>query len=156
MPGIFDPIIDMLPTKARVIKDLTSNRFNVHFARVEPGSGAAINQGRFNGVRGQLEYTTPPFVNTEPVLTLTRPEGDSLYDALGKALNKTANQALSDDLATAKKDLLTAKQERDDARGRNRVLVNEAGRQKNELRDSQARLAQITDMYSTLLDRLSK
>jgi ribosomal protein S20 len=146
----------MLPTRARIIKDLTSSRYNIHFARVEPGSGAAINQGRFNGIRGQLEFTTPAHVNTEPVLRLTRPECDTLYEALGKTLNKTADQVSKDELAAVKKDLLAAQQERDDARGRNVVLVNEAGRQKNELRDTQARLAQMTEMYSVLLDRLSK
>jgi hypothetical protein len=156
LPGLFDPILDMLPTKARIIKDLSSSRYAVHFARVEPGSGAAINQGRFNGVRGQLEFTTPPYVNTEPVLRLTRPECDTLYEALGKALDKTAEKVLKDELAAANQTLSQAEKDRDDARNRNKVLVQEAGRHKNELRETQARLAQVSEMYSSLLDRLSK
>lgn len=156
MSGLFAPILDMLPTKARVIKDLSSSRYNVHFARVEPGSGAAINQGRFNGVRGQLEFTTPPYIDTEPVLRLTRPECDTLHDALGKVLNKTPEKVLKDELGEANKNLTQAQQERDDARNRNKVLVQEAGQHKNELRDAQARLAQLNEMYSSLLDRLSK
>jgi hypothetical protein len=159
LPGLFDPIIDMLPTTARVIKDLASNRYAVHFARVEPGSGAAINQGRFNGVRGQLEFTTPPYVSTDPVLRLTLPECDTLHAALGKTLGKTSEQdlkPLKDELATAYENRAQVEQERDDARNRNKVLVQEAGRHKNELRDTQARLAQVSEMYSSLLDRLSK
>ncbi|MEU7278640.1 hypothetical protein AB0A69_07600 [Streptomyces sp. NPDC045431] len=155
MPGIFDPIIDLLPVKARVIKDPLSKRFGVHFARVEPGSGAAIHQGRYNSIRGQLEFTAPHYDTQPAVLTLTRAECDTLYDALAKALGKTPDQTLKDEIAAGKKALAEAQQERDDARNRNRVLINEAGRHKNELRDTQARLAQVTELYNGLLDRLT-
>ncbi|ORT58210.1 hypothetical protein [Streptomyces sp. CB03238] len=156
MPGLFDPIIDMLPVRARVIKDPLSTRYGLHFARVEPGSGAAIHQGRYNSVRGQLEFTAPPYATEPAVLHLTRAECDTLYEALAKALSKTPDQALKDEIAAGKKALAEAQQERDDARGRNRVLVNEAGRHKNELREAQARLTLMTDLYNSLLDRLSK
>jgi hypothetical protein len=155
LPGLFDAITDMLPTKARVVSDLRSNRYNVHFAKVEPGgSGAATHQGRLNSLRRSVEYSGPHFAQ-EPVLSLTRPECATLYDALGSMLGKTPDQTLNDRLKAANDDLANVKQGREDAVKVNTRLTNEANRHKNDLRDAQARLAQMTEIYHGLLDRLS-
>ncbi|MCZ0981906.1 hypothetical protein O1L60_31340 [Streptomyces diastatochromogenes] len=154
MPGLFEPILDMLPTKARIVPDVRNGGFDIHFAKVDPSSGAAVHQGSLNTARRKVDYRSPTFFH-EPVLTLTRQEVTTLHEELGKSLGKTPETALQNQLKTANSDLSKAQQERDDARNRNRALIQEAGRHKNELRDAQARLTQVSEMYASLLDRLS-
>ncbi|WP_063728938.1 hypothetical protein [Streptomyces sp. RTd22] len=155
MPGLFDAITDVLPTKARVVTDLRSDRYQVHFAKIDPSSKAAINQARLNQLSRKLSYDAPHFAH-EAILNLTRVECSALHEELATVLGKTPSKTLTDQLTAARHELTHEKLAREDAVKVNARLRQEAGQHKNSWRDAEARLAQMTELYNGLLDRLTK
>ncbi|MFK0015798.1 hypothetical protein [Streptomyces sp. NPDC091027] len=156
MPGLLSYLADVLPSTSRVNFDHATGKYNVYFARTAP-DGAAINQGRLNRTRGIVEYTAPGFEHA-PVIALTREEAKSLHDRLGVHFPGNIREdtdKLRKELKDAQTALAEAQQSQTDAASVNTRLKNEAGQHKNELRTTQARLDQLTELYNGLLDRLS-
>ncbi|MGD6750294.1 hypothetical protein [Streptomyces sp. BH105] len=150
MPGLFDAITDALPTRARVTRDAHGDRYNIHFSKIDAVTKAAINQGRTNQAR-RISYNAPHFAY-EPVLSLTAAECTTLHDELAKSLTGLGSKRL----LAAETELATEKEARERAERLNTRLRHEASQHKNDARDTEARLAQITEMYAALLDRLAK